>query len=89
MANNKSALKRIRQTKTRTDRNKVIKTQVKTQKKKILEAVGSGDAKAAQEQLAKFASVVDKAVKKQVFHANKAANLKSGAAAAVKAVSAS
>ena len=89
MANNKSALKRIRQTETRTERNKSIKTQVKTQKKKTLDAVASGDAQAAQEQLKAYSSAVDKAVKNNVFHRNKAANLKSKASKAVKAGSAS
>jgi small subunit ribosomal protein S20 len=87
MANNKSALKRIRQTATRTERNKSVKTQVKTQKKKTLEAAASGDAKAVQEQLKAYSSVVDKAVKANVFHKNKAANLKSKASKAVKASS--
>lgn len=89
MANNKSALKRIRQTKTRTDRNKAIKTQVKNQRKKTLDVATGGDAKAAQEQLKQFASVVDKAVKNNVFHTNKGANLKSKASKAVKAAAAS
>ena len=83
MANNKSALKRIRQTKTRTDRNKVIKTQVKNQRKKTLEAAAGGDSAAAQEQLKQFSSVVDKAVKNNIFHRNKAANLKSKTVKAV------
>ena len=88
MANNKSALKRIRQTKTRTDRNKAIKSQVKNQRKKTLETAAGGDSAAAQEQLKQFSSVVDKAVKNEIYHANKGANLKSKAVKAVKAASA-
>lgn len=89
MANNKSALKRIRQNTVRAERNKTLKTKVKTLKKKTLEAAEGGNAEEAQEQLRKFSSVVDKAVKKNIFHANKAANLKSKASKAVKAAAAS
>jgi small subunit ribosomal protein S20 len=89
MANNKSALKRIRQTKTRTEHNKAIKTQVKNQRKKTLDAAASGDSAAAQENLKQFASVVDKAVKNNVFHSNKGANLKSKASKALKAAATS
>jgi small subunit ribosomal protein S20 len=43
MANNKSALKRIRQTKKRTERNRYFKTRVKTITKKIENAVVEGN----------------------------------------------
>ena len=49
MANHKSALKRVRQTKTRTARNRDRKLTIKSLRKETLAAVGSGDAKAAGE----------------------------------------
>ena len=85
MANNKSALKRIRQTKRRTERNKALKTSVKSLRKKTLEAAASGNAEVAQETLKTLTSVLDRAVKKSIYHKNKAANLKSKTVKAIKA----
>lgn len=83
MANHKSALKRVRQTKTRTERNRQRKTTIKKLRKETIAAVESGDAKAAAEGLSKYSSAVDKAAKKGLIHKNKAANLKSRAAKAI------
>ncbi len=86
MANHKSALKRVRQTKTRTARNRTRKMTIKTLRKETLAAVEAGDAKAAGESLAKYSSAVDKAAKKGLIHSNKADNLKSKAAKAIAAI---
>ena len=86
MANHKSALKRVRQTKTRTERNRQRKDTTKKLRKETLVAVESGDSKAAAEGLSKYSSAVDKAAKKGLIHKNKAANLKSKAAKAIAAV---
>lgn len=86
MANHKSALKRVRQTKTRTERNRQRKTTIKTLRKETLAAVEAGDKKTATETLSKFSSAVDKAAKKGLIHKNKAANLKSRTAKAIAAV---
>lgn len=83
MANHKSALKRVRQTKTRTERNRQRKSTIKTLRKQTLAAAESGDAKTAADSLSQFASAVDKAAKKGMIHKNKAANLKSRTAKAV------
>lgn len=80
MANHKSALKRVRQTKVRTERNRQRKDTIKKLRKDTLAAVESGESQAAAENAAKFASAVDKAAKKGLIHKNKAANLKSKAA---------
>lgn len=84
MANSKSAEKRVRQIKTRTDRNRAMTTKVKNLRKKTLAAAESGDNEGARKLLSEFSSVVDKAAKKNVFKANKAANLKSRTSAAIK-----
>jgi len=86
MANHKSALKRVRQTKVRTERNRQRKTTIKKLRKETLGSVEAGDSKAAAENLAKFSSAVDKAAKKGLIHKNKAANLKSKAAKVVASV---
>ena len=51
MANHKSALKRIRQTKKRTERNRFFKTRMKNIIKAVREAVAAGDKEKAIEAL--------------------------------------
>jgi len=87
MANSKSALKRIRQNAKRKASNTELKTRVKNTRKKTLAAAEAGDKEAAQKALSSFSSVVDKCARKNIFHKNKAANLKSKAAAAVAKIS--
>ena len=77
MANSKSALKRVRQTETRTARNKSLTSRMKTLRKKTIDAATAGDKDAAQKAYSEFTSTVDKCAKKNIIHKNKAANLKS------------
>jgi small subunit ribosomal protein S20 len=86
MANHKSALKRVRQTKTRTERNRQRKTTIKKLRKETAAAVDAGDSSAAKASLSKFSSAVDKAAKKGLIHKNKAANLKRKASKAIAAI---
>lgn len=74
MANHKSALKRIRQTATRTLRNKY---QHKTTRNAIKDLRNSTEKKEATTMLPKVSSMVDKLAKRNIIHKNKAANLKS------------
>ena len=76
MANTKSALKRVRQTEVRTERNRAEKTRMKTLRRKTLAAVAAGDTAVAASAASTFASAVDKAAKRNLIHPNKAANLK-------------
>jgi small subunit ribosomal protein S20 len=76
MANTKSAEKRARQTKTRTLRNKILKTRVKNARKDALAAIASGDANLISAKMAQFASTADKAAKSGVIHKNTASRLK-------------
>jgi len=77
MANNSSALKRIRQTKTRTQANKTLTTRMKNLRKKTIDAAEAGDKETAQKTMSEFTSAVDKCVKNNIIHKNKAANIKS------------
>ena len=77
MANNASATKRIRQIKVRTERNRVLKSRIKTFRKNLLTAIEDGDKKAITEAYDKLASAADKAAKKNVIHKNAAGRLKS------------
>ncbi len=83
MANTKSALKRIRQTETRTARNRAISSKIKTLRKKVLAAVEASDKEAAVVAYNLFSSAVDKAAKVGNLPKNRAANYKSKAAKSV------
>ena len=74
MANHKSAIKRIRQTITKTLRNKY---QHKTTRNAVRDLRSSTDKKVAAEMLPKVSSMLDKLAKRNIIHKNKAANLKS------------
>lgn len=83
MANSKQALKRVRQNAKRNELNTALKSRVKTLRKNSLAAATAGDKEAAQKAYTQFTSAVDKCAKKNIFHKNKAANLKSKTAKAV------
>lgn len=72
MANIKSAKKRIKVIRTKTLRNKMIKSQVKTTIKKLVVAVENGDKQLAQTNLVNAISSIDKACSKGIFHKNTA-----------------
>ena len=80
MANIKSQLKRIKTNRARTERNKAVKSELRTWVRKFREAAASGDADKAQEALRAASAKLDKAVSKGVIHANQAANKKSSMA---------
>lgn len=76
MANIKSQIKRIGQNNAARDRNKTVRSAIKTTIRKFNEALTSGDSSAAK--LAKEAGKqLDKAVAKGVIHKNQASNKKS------------
>lgn len=84
MANTKSALKRVRQTKVRTAQNRAIKSNVKTSRKSALAAIATGDAAASQAGYNSFASAADKAAKRGTIHKRTADRLKARMAAKLK-----
>lgn len=84
MPNNKSSEKRLRQTKVRQARNKAIKSTVKTQVKKVTQAIESGDVAAAEEQFKLAARKLDQAGAKNIIHRNAAARKKSRLQRAIK-----
>lgn len=81
MANHKSALKRIRQTARRYDRNRATRSRLRSRIKAFQTAV-STDADEAAGLLGPTISLVDKAVQKGVLHRNKANRMKSSLAKA-------
>ena len=80
VANIKSQLKRIKTNRTRTERNKAVKSELRTWVRKVREATASGDKDAAAEALKTASKKLEKAVSKGVIHQNQAANKKSGLA---------
>ena len=70
MANIKSAKKRILVAQDRAERNKAIKSGVKTAIKKVYAAIDANDKAAAQVALTDATSIMDKACSKGVFHKN-------------------
>ena len=70
MANIKSAKKRIIVSKTREERNKAIRSGVKTAVKKVYAAIDANDKEAAKAALLNATSVIDKAGSKGVYHKN-------------------
>lgn len=83
MANIKSAKKRILVNKTKADRNKAIKSGVKTAIKKVNAAIEAGDKAAASAALLDATSTIDKATSKGIYHKNTASRKVSRLAAAV------
>ncbi len=80
MPNIKSAKKRVLVTEKKTARNKAVKSEVKTEVKKFLALVNSGDKAAATAKFPETCSIIDGAVSKGVLKKNTAANEKSGLA---------
>ena len=74
MANHKSALKRIRQTRVRRLRNRYYGTTTRNLIRKLKNITEKQE---AQELLPTVISAIDKLAKRNVIHNNKAANLKS------------
>ena len=72
MANIKSAKKRIDVTATKTEKNKAVKSKVKTYIKKVEAAVASGNKADAQEVLKTASIEIEKAASKGVYHKNNA-----------------
>ena len=83
MANIKSAKKRILVNRTKAERNKAIKSGIKTAVKKVNAAIQSGDQAAAKAALVDATTVIDKAATKGVLHSNTASRIVSRLAQAV------
>lgn len=73
LANIKSAKKRILVIETKTLRNKMVKSRVKTLVKKVDAAVAAADKTAAAAALKNAVVAIDKAAAKGIFHKNTAA----------------
>ena len=86
MANIKFAKQRVLVSQVRHERNKAIKSGVKTAVKKVTAAIEAGDKDAAAKALLNATSVIDKAMKKGVLKKNTASRKVSRLAKAVNSV---
>jgi small subunit ribosomal protein S20 len=77
MPTTKSAKKRLRQNLERRDRNRAVKSALKTQVRKVREAVAAGDTAKAAEELRLAGKQLDRQGARNVIHRNKAARTKS------------
>ena len=80
MANIKSQLKRIKTNEKARQRNKAVKSALKTSIRRFREAAEAGDGAKASEAFQTASRDLDKAASKGVIHKNQAANRKSGMA---------
>jgi small subunit ribosomal protein S20 len=80
VANIKSQLKRIKTNEKARQRNKAVKSSLKTSIRRFRSVADSGDSAAAAEALKVASRALDKATSKGVIHANQAANKKSAMA---------
>lgn len=88
MANHQSALKRIRQTKKRTERNMSRRNRVRTYVRRVEEAIASGDQAAAQEALKVAMPELQRGASKGIMHKKTASRKISRLSQRVKAVGA-
>ncbi|MFD7918189.1 30S ribosomal protein S20 [Streptomyces sp. NPDC059740] len=86
MANIKSQMKRIKTNEKARQRNKAVKSSLKTAIRRTREAVEAGDLQKATAAVAEAGKKLDKAVSKGVIHKNAAANKKSALAKKVSAL---
>jgi small subunit ribosomal protein S20 len=77
MANIKSQIKRNRQNEAARQRNRAVRSALKTKTKQFEQAVESGDTDSAAEALSAVTKAYDQAAAKGVVHRRKAANKKS------------
>jgi len=87
VANIKSQIKRIKTNEKARQRNKAVKSSLKTAIRKAREAAEAGDLQKATELSRAASRQLDKAASKGVIHKNQAANKKAALAGRVNAIS--
>jgi small subunit ribosomal protein S20 len=84
VANIKSQIKRNRTSAERRERNKAVKSSLKTAARRVHESQAAGDAERTATLLADACRQLDKAASKGAIHQNQAAQRKSGLARSVR-----
>ena len=83
MAINKSAVKRTKQAEANRLQNRSVKSGVLTARKKVIDAISTGNKDAAQKLYSEYSSKLDKAAKKGVVPKNNASRKKSRVALSI------
>ena len=86
MAHHKDAIKRIKQNAKRRARNRHYRSRMRNQIKTLNETIEAGDHAAAQAELVKAVSIIQRVAGKGIIHRNQAARRVSRLNAAVKAL---
>lgn len=86
MPNSVSAKKRLRQSQDRRERNRSIKSALRTQIRKVRTALRGGDVATSEQEFITATKRLDQAAAKKVIHANRAARLKSRLSAAIRKI---
>ncbi len=86
MANHFSAFKRARQTEKRTVNNRLNKSRLRTELRKLRASIAAGNREQAETALRGTVSTLDKAVQKGVLHKNTASRYKARLATRVNAI---
>jgi small subunit ribosomal protein S20 len=85
MPNIQSARKRLKQSLVRQERNRSVKRSIRTECRKVLTAVSTGDIPLAETEFKTAAKKLDRAAARKVLHRNAAARTKSRLSARIKA----
>lgn len=85
MPNTKSAAKRLRQSTAQREHNRSIKRAIRTQCRKVREAIQAGDVQKAEAELRLAAKRLDQAGARNIIHRNAAARTKARLSKALKA----
>jgi small subunit ribosomal protein S20 len=85
MPHSKSAKKRLRQSVDRREQNRSIKRSVRTQVRKVTDAIQAGNVTQAEEEFRAAAQKLDRAAAHRVIHPNAASRTKSRLSARIKA----
>ena len=86
MPNTKSAKKRLRQNVERRGHNRSLRSEVRTQCRKVREALKAADVEQAEAAFRLAAKKLDRAGSRNIIHRNAAARLKSRMSAKIKAL---
>jgi small subunit ribosomal protein S20 len=86
MPTTKSAAKRGRTAEKRRQRNMAVKSEIRTERRRVLETIAAGNKPEAQERFLKLGALYDRAVKKGIMKLNTASRCKSRIAAKVNAL---
>ncbi len=87
MANSRQASKRARQGERRRQHNAALRSRMRTFLKKVVNAIESGDRKAAESAYKDAVPLLDNSASMNIIHANKAARHKSRLNARIQAMS--